>query len=53
MRLPGAEDRSGNKTKVGSLLLYNMALPRLRASKETFRITGSYSLREKLLVIGG
>lgn len=45
--LPGGEDRSRNKALVVSLALHGMVLSRFRASKETWRITVSYPIREK------
>ena len=47
MSLPGGEDRSRNKALVVSLALHGMVLSRFRASKETWRITVSYPIREK------
>lgn len=52
MSLSGGEDRSRNKALVASLAWHDMLLSRLRASKETWRITVSYLIREeKKLVI--
>lgn len=43
---PGGEDRSGNKTKVVSLLLHKMPLCPGLGLKETFRITGFCPIRK-------
>lgn len=43
---PGSEDRSGNKTKVVSLLLHKMPLCPGLGLKETFRITGFCPIRK-------
>lgn len=40
------EGRAGNQTKAVSFLLQWDGFTQLRASKETFRINGSYLLRE-------
>lgn len=47
MSLSGGEDRSRNKALVASLAWHDTLLSRLRASKETWKITVSYHIREK------
>lgn len=47
MSLSGGEDSSRNKALVASLAWHDMVLSRLRASKETWRITVSSPIRGK------